>query len=660
MKKTRSKNKSSRLSRIASMIVCGLIVAVATWLTIRVITMNSDLMVETAYQIPELTKLDNLPRLDSGAYAVVVDGETVAGQKSQEIHPTASMAKMILALAIMQEKPFELGETGETITITDEYYQIYKNYVENGGSVSAVEAGEEISEYDALVSVMLPSSNNMADTLAIWAFGSLVEYQDYANEMLKKWGLNNTTVGVDASGFDPSTTSTASDMAKIGTRVMQQPVLKEIVGLQEHKVPVAGVLANTNKLLGQSNISGVKTGYIGDVSGYCLTSGYLEGEHTVTMTLMGATSRESSFGDSLAIIETVQEEMPLVKLVSRGDTVGYYDSWWNGNTQITANDDVYGLGWDGAATNVSLEMAGQNGNLKITIGSQTYNTTVVTAEEYKEAPSLLDRVRHAFGWSNDAGRESSSSTAGSDMSMNTQNQIDDPNSDEVAEMITPITNAPSANCTIKLGALMLVNPNFTVENEFINARRGELVSISSLYGIVEGNPGNGDNLLDAEAATHINDMVKAYETEYPGHTMETRSCFRAVGTNCGRLCAATGTSDHHTGLTCDLLDPAYGAELDADTYAQHLDWQWLKANSYRYGFIDRFPEAWAGGSMSESINVDENGTTGLYETWHYRYVGVDPATEIATGKYNNGEYDSLEHYLKMRGFAKDLKAGKCE
>ena len=64
--------------------------------------------------------------------------------------------------------------------------------------------------------------------------------------------------------------------------------------------------------------------------------------------------------------------------------------------------------------------------------------------------------------------------------------------------------------------------------------------------------------------------------------------------------------------------------------------------------------------MDEPLNVDENGSTGLFETWHYRYVGVSAATEIATGKYNNGQYDSLEHYLKARGLVTDLKNGRCK
>ena len=224
---------------------------------------------------------------------------------------------------------------------------------------------------------------------------------------------------------------------------------------------------------------------------------------------------------------------------------------------------------------------------------------------------------------------------------------------------TKVTNIESSNCTIDFGYLMLINPNFTVATDFIDARRDELVSLSSLYGIVEGNPYNGDNLLDAEAAKHLNEMVKAYESEYPGHTLETRSCYRARGTTCGRVCAATGASDHHTGLTCDLLDPAYGTSLDTDTYDIHIDWQWLYENSYKYGFIDRFPEEWAGGPMSEPLNVDENGSTGLFEAWHYRYVGVEHATKIAKGEYNEGRYDSLEHYLKSLGLISDLKLGTC-
>ena len=270
--------------------------------------------------------------------------------------------------------------------------------------------------------------------------------------------------------------------------------------------------------------------------------------------------------------------------------------------------------------------------------------------------SIDERMAHVFGWG--VSSSSEEEQVDSDTINPVESEVDNSNSEAILSL-SPITSAPTNNCTVNYGNLFLINPNFIVEDNFIATRRNEMVSLSANYGIQELNVWNGDNLMDPEAALHLNDMLNAYKVDYPGHEMQTVSCFRSVGTNCGRLCAATGTSDHHAGLSCDLLDAAYGTSLDTDTYDQHLDWQWLQANSYKYGFINRFPFNWAGGPMSEPANLDENGTTGLYETWHYRYVGIEPATDIATGKYNDGQYDSLEHYLKARGLVTDLENGKC-
>ena len=650
-KKTRKHKIVWGIITVFGVIVIGFFV----WLTISVITIDTTLSVNEKISIPELGSLNDLPSYDYGDNAVAIDGEIVAGNNyGTDVispRPTASTAKMILALAVMREKGFSLGETGETITINPEMYSQYVYYVTHGGSNTRVMVGEEISEYDALVSILLASSNNMADALAVWAFGSIDNYREYATKMLNEWGITNTTIGIDACGFDESTVSTAEDLARIGAKVMAEPILAEIVATKNYAVPVAGELNNTNQLLGISRIAGIKTGFIGDTSGYCLIAGYKEGEHTITTALLGAPTRAASFDDSLNLIETMQTLVPEREVIKAGEVVGYYDSWWTGPVNIIASQDLKILAWSEANITKELNMDGHTGQLSIRVNDTEYIVDV-TADEYATSPSLGERIAHVFGWSKKVENDE----------VTTPNENEDV--EEVVEVEEPdtfvMTNAPSENCTIKYGALMLINPNFTVEESFISARRSELVSISELYGIREGVAGNGDNLLDTEAATHINDMVKAYEADNPGHTMETRSCFRSRGTSCGRLCAATGASDHHTGLTCDLIDPVYGTVLDTDAIDAHIEWQWLKANSYKYGFIDRFPEAWAGGPMSEPLNVDENGSTGLFETWHYRYVGVKNATDIATGKYNNGEYDSLEHYLKVRGMVSDLKAGTCE
>lgn len=627
-----------------------------TWFFISFFTMDNELKLTKTYALPEFADLSNLPEVQYGDMAVAIDGQPVAGKNidtdTVAVRPTASTAKMILALAVMQAKPISPGERGETITITPEMANLYQYYLEHNGTNTKVEFGKTLSEYDALTSVLLASSNNMADSLAIWAFGSLDNYRTYAEKMLNDWGIVNTTIGVDASGYDDSTTSTASDLARIGNKLLNDPVLAEIVNTKTYVVPMAGYITNTNKLLGTNDIIGVKTGYIGEASGYCLVSGYKVDGHIVTVALMSAPTREASFDDSLQIISKMQELVNERQVVPAGGTVGYYDSWWTGTVKITADSDLRLIGWKGMNITDELEMSGESGTLKIKVGEDEYSIGV-HANDYQTEPSFGEKISHIFGWYNDSDGSTTKESNSTETEAETTEE-EEPDDTNVS------TKAESANCTIKLGALMLINPNFMVEDSFIATRGTELISLSTVYGIQEGVAGNGDNLLDSEAGSHINDMIKAYEAEYPGHTMETRSCFRAQGTKCGRLCAVTGASDHHTGLTCDLLDPVYGTSLDTSTYDQHIEWQWLRANSYKYGFIDRFPEAWAGGSMDEPLNVNEEGSTGLFETWHYRYVGTKVAKEIATGNYNNGQYDSLEHYLKSRGLVSDLKAGTCE
>ena len=78
--------------------------------------------------------------------------------------------------------------------------------------------------------------------------------------------------------------------------------------------------------------------------------------------------------------------------------------------------------------------------------------------------------------------------------------------------------------------------------------------------------------------------------------------------------AVPGTSEHELGLAVDIIDEDY-PYLD-EGQEQTVTQRWLMKNSWRYGFILRYP----------------NGTTEqtgiIYEPWHYRYVGQFCAEEI--------------------------------
>ena len=87
-----------------------------------------------------------------------------------------------------------------------------------------------------------------------------------------------------------------------------------------------------------------------------------------------------------------------------------------------------------------------------------------------------------------------------------------------------------------------------------------------------------------------------------------------VEAEAARWVARPGTSEHQTGLALDIVAASYQVldEKQEDTAEQ----QWLMENSWKYGFILRYPS-------------EKSGITGIgYEPWHYRYVGRAAAAEI--------------------------------
>lgn len=75
-----------------------------------------------------------------------------------------------------------------------------------------------------------------------------------------------------------------------------------------------------------------------------------------------------------------------------------------------------------------------------------------------------------------------------------------------------------------------------------------------------------------------------------------------------------GASEHQIGLALDIVTPSY-TTLD-EGFADTPAGQWLAENSYKYGFIVRYPKG------KEYITGVE------YEPWHFRYVGRDAAAVI--------------------------------
>lgn len=258
---------------------------------------------------PAYTAQTNWPT-DAAASAVGIGGAgVIANTGDQKPRPIASIAKVITALAILEKYPLNGDEFGPSIPITEADEQLYRDYVAKNGTVVLVKAGVPLTERDALEAMLLPSANNIADTTAKWAFGSLSNYRNYANSMLKRLGLNDTTIGIDASGLDPSTKSTASDLVRIGELALKNPVIKQIVALPAAYIPFAGDIPNYNGMVTKHNYMGIKPGESIEAGNTLLfsTNETVNGQPmTIIGAVLGTPGYKESNADALQIVESIK------------------------------------------------------------------------------------------------------------------------------------------------------------------------------------------------------------------------------------------------------------------------------------------------------------------------------------------------------------------
>jgi len=90
--------------------------------------------------------------------------------------------------------------------------------------------------------------------------------------------------------------------------------------------------------------------------------------------------------------------------------------------------------------------------------------------------------------------------------------------------------------------------------------------------------------------------------------------------------AEAGHSEHQLGTTIDVSGKSIGYSGVNPSFAKSKEGEWMAQNSYKYGFILSYP------SKKEKV------TGYIYEPWHFRYIGVDNATDIFTDKITIQEY----------------------
>ena len=96
-----------------------------------------------------------------------------------------------------------------------------------------------------------------------------------------------------------------------------------------------------------------------------------------------------------------------------------------------------------------------------------------------------------------------------------------------------------------------------------------------------------------------------------------------------RYSARPGYSEHQSGLAFDIGEKNFEQHWASPTFGETPAGIWVATHAHEYGFILRYP-------------IGKEEITGyMHESWHFRFVGVGPATDMYTSKL------TLEEYLEL-------------
>ncbi|MCD7835799.1 MAG: M15 family metallopeptidase [Lachnospiraceae bacterium] len=171
--------------------------------------------------------------------------------------------------------------------------------------------------------------------------------------------------------------------------------------------------------------------------------------------------------------------------------------------------------------------------------------------------------------------------------------------------------------------LILINKSHSIPDDYefpfgtIKTMKGNMQCderiIDDLLDMLKAAKEDGINLLICSPYRDEEYQVMLFErkiTKYMNRGMSYMEAYKLAS----QTVTVPGASEHQIGLALDIVCDTY-VELDegfGDTEAGI----WLAENSYKYGFILRYPKD------KEYITCIE------YEPWHFRYVGIEAATVI--------------------------------
>jgi len=331
-----------------------------------------------------------LPWPAQGEAALAVEGTGELGSSGgQSARPMASTTKMMTALLVLEDHPLALNAAGPVLTVSRADVATYFAERNQGESVVPVVAGEQLTEYQLLQGLLLPSGSNFADLLANWDAGGVPAFLGRMNARAAALGMSATHYA-DVSGFSAQSVSIPADLITLARTAMRLPVFAQIVGQSQATLPVAGVIHNLDTLLGQAGVIGIKTGHT-DQAGGCFVFAADLTVDAVATRVYGAVLGQpnalaGAFAATSALLHATGPVLHLRAVARRGDIVARYRTAWDEAGDIVASQAVAWVLLDGTTITRRITLSELPPTLPA--GSRV-GTLIVTAADHRAEIPLI-------------------------------------------------------------------------------------------------------------------------------------------------------------------------------------------------------------------------------------------------------------------------------
>ena len=278
---------------------------------------------------------DGLPAAPETTAQAIFAGDVQSGQvlfasHADDERAPASTAKVAISLTLVDiltnlDQVVTI-EQDDTVDIT-----VFSN--------AQLETNDEVTVESLLYGLMLPSGNDAARALARVAGQTLdpnsddptATFLDAVNARAAELGATNTMILNPAGEDTDGQHTTARDLAILAAALLDNELLATIVASENYPMPVDGPdartvnLTNTNQLLGEDGIIGVKTGSTPDAGACLVTGAQFSSSSRVVIVVLGSDLQydaddrvvdgsDRRYDDSLAIIRAIPQEYSWIDL----------------------------------------------------------------------------------------------------------------------------------------------------------------------------------------------------------------------------------------------------------------------------------------------------------------------------------------------------------